>query len=63
MAEAIVNRLLKLLCVKSIMTIMLTVVFAVMTLRGVITPDYFMDVFKLIVTFYFVTQAQKKADA
>lgn len=54
------EKLAKLIDVKSIMTLVLTGVFAVLSALRIITPDQFMDVFKLIVTFYFVTQATKK---
>ena len=59
MKEKIVERLLKLLCVKSIVTIVLTVVFATLAMRGVISGDQFLTVFTVIIAFYFGTQAQK----
>lgn len=59
--KLIVERLLKLLCVKSIVTIVLTVVFAVLAMRGVISGDQFLTVFTVIIAFYFGTQAQQKA--
>ena len=55
------NRLDKLLTVKSIVTIALTAVFAVLALRGVITGDQFLTVFTVVVSFYFGTQAEKAA--
>ena len=54
------NRLDKLLTVKSIVTIALTAVFAVLALRGVITGDQFLTVFTVVVSFYFGTQAEKR---
>lgn len=62
MAETIVNRLLKLLCVKSIVTLMMSSVFAWLTVHGMVTADQFLTVFTVIIAFYFGTQAQKKAD-
>lgn len=59
MKELIVERLMKLLCVKSIVTIMLTIVFAVLALRGVISGEQFLTVFTVIIAFYYGTQAQK----
>lgn len=59
MKETIVNRLMKLLCVKSVVTILLSVVFAIMALRGVISADQFLTVFSVVVAFYFGTQAKK----
>ena len=37
------------------MTLTLTIVFAVLSLRGVITPELFMQVFVMIIAFYFGT--------
>lgn len=53
------ERMQKLLSVKSIITITLTVVLAVLTLRGE-TPDaQYMAIFTTIIGFYFGTQVQK----
>ena len=60
MTEAIVNRLLKLLCVKSIVTIILTAVFAYLSVNGAVSTDQFLTVFTVVIAFYFGTQAQKK---
>lgn len=60
MKEAIVERLLKLLCVKSIVTIILTAVFAKISVSGEITAEQFLTVFTVVIAFYFGTQAQKK---
>lgn len=60
MSEAIVNRLLKLLCVKSIVTIILTAVFAYLSVNGKVSTDQFLTVFTVVIAFYFGTQAQKK---
>lgn len=59
MKETIVKRLTKLFCVKSIVTILLSVVFAILALRGVISSDQFLTVFSVVIAFYFGTQAQK----
>ena len=55
------ERFSKLLTVKSIVTIALTAVFAVLALRGVITGQEFLTVFTVVVSFYFGTQAEKNA--
>ena len=55
------NRLDKLLTVKSIVTIALTAVFAVLALRGVISGEQFLTVFTVVVSFYFGTQSEKRA--
>lgn len=53
------ERLSKLLAVKSIVTIALTIVFCVMTINGMISSEQFMTVFTVVVAFYFGTQAEK----
>ena len=62
MKEVLANRLARLLCVKSLITLILTVVFAVMALRGTISQD-FMTVYAVVIAFYFGTQSQKVQDA
>lgn len=56
--ETIMKRLGNLLSVKSITTLVLTAVFAVMALRGTISQD-FMTIYAVIIAFYFGTQSQK----
>ena len=62
MNEAIIKRLGNLLSVKSLVTLALTVVFAVMTVRQAISQD-FMTIYAVIIAFYFGTQSQKVQDA
>ena len=57
------KRLANLLCVKSIVTLVLTGVFAFMTVTDRVSADQFMTVFTVVVAFYFGTQAEKKAAA
>lgn len=57
----IIKRAAKLIDVKSIMTLLLTIVFCVMALCGVVTGQEFLTIFTVIVGFYFGTQSQKKA--
>nr|DAI38922.1 MAG TPA: hypothetical protein [Caudoviricetes sp.] len=54
--ENIKNRLGNLLSVKSLVTIALTVVFAVLALRGDISGTEFLTIFTTVVAFYFGTQ-------
>lgn len=54
------NRLAKLINVKSIVTIVLTVVFSVLSLKGRITPESFLTIFTVVIGFYFGTQAKKE---
>ena len=60
MKEILANRLARLLCVKSLMTLLLTAVFAVMSLRGEVSQD-FMTVYTVIIAFYFGTQLERTA--
>ena len=53
------NRLSNLLTVKSIVTFVLTAVFAVMTIRGDVKPDIFITIYSTIIAFYFGTQHEK----
>ena len=62
MKEKLLKRAANLLSVKSIVTLTLTAVFAVMTLRGAISQD-FMTVYAVVIAFYFGTQSQKQQDA
>lgn len=55
------ERLSKLLTVKSLVTLVLTGVFAYLTVSGGVTADQFLTVFTVIIAFYFGTQAEKKA--
>ena len=61
MNETIIKRLGNLLSVKSLVTLVLTVVFAVMTVRQAISQD-FMTVYAVVIAFYFGTQSQKVQD-
>lgn len=53
------KRLDKLLTVKSIVTLMLSMVFCYLSIKGVITPEHFMTVFTVVIAFYFGTQTKK----
>lgn len=54
------ERLAKLLSIKSIITILTTLVFCYLSLIGIIAPEIFMTVFTMIVSFYFGVQSEKK---
>lgn len=54
------DRISKLLTVKSIMTLILSGVFAYLSVIGKITSTEFMTVFTMITAFYFGTQIDKK---
>ena len=54
--ENIKKRLGNLLTVKSLVTITLTVIFAVLALRGDISGTEFLTIFTVVIGFYFGTQ-------
>lgn len=62
MNEKIIKRLSNLLSVKSIVTLVLTGVFAYMAIVSKISQD-FMTIYAVIIAFYFGTQSQKTQDA
>ena len=57
---SIANRLAKLLSVKSLVTILLTLVFAYLSVVEVVNSEQFMQIFVTIIAFYFGTQAKKE---
>ena len=59
--ELIHKRLANLMSVKSIVTLVLTGVFAYMAITGNISQD-FMTIYAVIIAFYFGTQSQKTKD-
>jgi hypothetical protein len=61
MSEKIAKRLATLLSVKSLVTLVLTGVFAYMAVAGTISQD-FMTIYAVIIAFYFGTQSQKVQD-
>lgn len=58
MNERIIKRLAALMSVKSIVTLVLTGVFAWQSVVGRISQD-FMTVYAVVIAFYFGTQSQK----
>ena len=61
MNERIIKRIANLMSVKSIVTLVLTGVFAYMAVTGNIGQD-FMTIYAVIIAFYFGTQSQKNQD-
>lgn len=59
--SGIIKRLGNLLSVKSLVTLALTAVFAVMAVQHAISQD-FMTIYAVIIAFYFGTQSQKAQD-
>ena len=55
------NKFAKLIDVKSIVTLVLTAVFAALSLTGKLSAEQFQTVFTTVIAFYFGTQYQKNS--
>lgn len=53
------KHLQKLVDVKSIVTLLLTLTFVALAIMGVISGDRFFEIYIMIISFYFGTQYQK----
>ena len=58
--KSLKDKLAQLINVKSIITIILTVVFAILSLKGIVTTEQFVNIFSIVIAFYFGTQREKK---
>ena len=56
------EKLAKLINVKTIITILLTIVFCFLCVTGVVGAELFMTVFTVVIGFYFGNQAADKKD-
>ena len=56
----ILKNLAALVKVKTIVTLVIIAIFAVLSIRGNITPDNVMIVVSTVIAFYFGTQTEKK---
>lgn len=56
------NKLAKLIDVKSIVTLVMTAVFAGLAAKGTVTSDQFLTVFTTVIAFYFGTQHAKNKE-
>lgn len=57
--DLIIKRLANLLTIKSLVTLLVSIVFAVLALRGTITGEQFLTIFTVIISFYFGSQVEK----
>lgn len=60
MKEKIVNAFMNLLKVKTLVTLSLTVVFCILALKNIISGTEFIQIFSIIIAFYFGTQKVKE---
>lgn len=61
--KKLTENLAALLKVKTIVTLVVIAVFAVLALRGSISPDNVMIIISMVVSFYFGTQHEKGTSA
>ena len=59
--EELQKRLSNLLSVKSMVTLILTVVFACLTCGGRVSAEEFLTVFTVVIAFYFGTQTERSS--
>ncbi len=57
--KTIIEKIAKLIDVKSLVTILLTLVFCYLSITKTLTPE-FMTIYTVVIAFYFGTQAGKK---
>lgn len=60
--KEILERIAKLIDVKSISTLILTITFSIMALRHEITPQEYITIFAVVISFYYGTQSIKNTD-
>ena len=58
--KEVVENLANLIKVKTIVTLIVSFVFAVLALNGTISPDNVMIIISMVVSFYFGTQHEKQ---
>lgn len=58
--DKLIERLTNLLSVKSIISLLLTLVFCYLALIGMIAAELFIPIFTTVIAFYFGTQIEKK---
>jgi hypothetical protein len=60
--KELIGKVVKLLTVKSMVTLILTVIFAVLAVKGTVSQD-FMTIYAVIISFYFGTQHERSGEA
>lgn len=57
--EKIINQLAKLLGVKSLVTVLMTIIFCYLAALGKVGPDLFLSAYMIVIGFYFGTQSER----
>lgn len=47
------KQLLDLIQIKKLIALILTIVFAMLSIRGIVTPEQFITIFSMVIAFYF----------
>ena len=56
------EELKKLIDLKTIITLLLTIVFVILVIFQIPMPEFFVEIYRLLIVFYFGTQVQKTAN-
>ena len=56
------QELKKLIDLKTIITLLLTIVFGALIILQIPMPEFFVEIYRLLIVFYFGTQVQKNSD-
>lgn len=56
------EELKKLIDLKTIITLLLTIVFVILVVFQIPMPEFFIEIYRLLIVFYFGTQVQKTSD-
>lgn len=56
----LLQKITKLVDVKSLVTLCLTVVFCFLSIKGKVSAEQFLTIFTVVISFYFGTQYNKK---
>ncbi len=56
------EKLSKLIDLKTIVTLLLTLVFCILVIFKIEIPEFFIEIYRLLIVFYFGTQCQKLSD-
>ena len=55
------EKLAKLIDVKSLVTLLMTSVFCILTLKGIVSGEQFITIFTVVISFYFGEKKKKKS--
>ena len=58
----LLQKITKLVDVKSLVTLCLTVVFCFLSIKGKVSAEQFLTIFTVVISFYFGTQFKKGGD-